>query len=137
MDEKKYGYAIGDMSRLSKVNIETIRFYERIGVMPKPDRTPGGNRQFNHTQLKRLVFIKRCRDLGFSLDEIRVLLTMVDRQDFTCNEVNEMTIAQLGNIRKKLSDLKRLEKTLLQMAATCNKGNIPQCPIIDSLFELS
>ena len=137
MDEKKRGYGIGDMSRATGVHIETIRYYERIGIMPPPDRTPGGNRQFSHDQLKRLFFVKRCRDLGFSLDEIRALLTMVDGRNFTCNEVNEMTLAHLGNIRKKLTDLKRLEQTLQKMAAQCSKGDVPQCPVIDTLFELA
>ncbi|MCF6320851.1 MAG: MerR family transcriptional regulator, partial [Rhizobiaceae bacterium] len=75
---KKRGYAIGEVSLRTNVNIETIRYYERIGIMPKPDRTPGGNRQYNHHQLKRLFFIRRCRKLGFNLNEIRELLDMVD-----------------------------------------------------------
>ncbi|VAW01507.1 Heavy metal resistance transcriptional regulator HmrR [hydrothermal vent metagenome] len=131
------GYAIGEMSRATAVNIETIRYYERIGVMPKPDRTAGGNRQYSHDQLKRLFFIRRCRDLGFSLSEVRALLAMVDGQDFSCSQVHEMTIAHLGTIRQKLTSLQQLEKTLQQMAATCSKGDVPECPVIDALFELS
>jgi len=139
MDEitRKRGYAIGEMSRLADVNIETIRYYERIKIMPKPDRTEGGNRQYDFEQLKRLSFVKKCRDLGFSLDEIRALLEMVDRDDFTCGEVHAMTISHLENIRQKLADLKRLEKTLSQMAATCSKGDVPECPVLDSLFEIA
>ena len=134
---KLRGYAIGEMSRLTRVNIETIRYYERIRIMPKPDRTEGGNRQYNHDQLKRLSFIKKCRDLGFSLDEIRALLEMVDRDDFTCGEVHGMTMSHLENIRQKLADLKRLEKTLKQMASACNKGDVPDCPVLDTLFEIA
>jgi MerR family mercuric resistance operon transcriptional regulator len=104
--------------------------------MPKPDRTAGGNRQYDHGQLKRLSFIKRCRDLGFSLNEIRALLEMVDRHDFTCGEVHEMTISHLSNVKQKLADLSRLEKALQSMASQCSRGNVPQCPIIDTLFEL-
>jgi len=137
MAQIRHGYAIGEISRATAVNIETIRYYERIGVMPKPDRTAGGNRQYNHDQLKRLFFIRRCRDLGFSLSEVRALLAMVDGHDFSCNQVHEMTIAHLGTIRQKLSDLQQLEKTLQQMAATCSKGDVPECPVIDALFELS
>ena len=66
---KTRGYGIGALSRETAVNIETIRYYERIGIMPKPDRTEGGNRQYDHDQLKRLFFIKRCRELGFSIEE--------------------------------------------------------------------
>ncbi len=134
---KNKGYAIGEMSRLTHVNIETIRYYERIEIMPKPDRTQGGNRQYNHQQLKRLFFIRRCRELGFNLKEIRALLEMVDRDDFSCNEVHQMTIAHLATIKKKLGDLKRLEESLSNMASQCGKGDIPECPIIDNLFSIS
>lgn len=133
---KKRGYAIGAMSRETGVNIETIRYYERIGIMPKPDRTEGGNRQFNHDQMKRLSFIKRCRELGFSIEEIRALLQMVDRADFTCGEVHTMTIEHLSTVTKKVSDLQRMEKALRAMAAECSKGDVPDCPIIDALFSV-
>jgi len=134
---KKRGYAIGEMSRLTAANIETIRYYERIGIMPEPDRTQGGNRQYNYEQLKRLSFIRRCRDLGFSLDEIRALLEMVDRQDFSCGEVHAMTIAHLSSVKQKLNHLRRLEKTLKSMASECRRGDVPECPIINTLFELT
>lgn len=138
MDEitKKRGYAIGAMSRETKVNIETIRYYERIGIMPKPDRTEGGNRQYNHDQLKRLFFIKRCRELGFNIEEIRALLQMVDRADFTCGEVHSMTTNHLTSVKRKISDLKRLERALKSMAAECSKGDVPDCPILDTLFHI-
>ncbi len=132
----KRGYAIGEMSRQTGVHIETIRYYERIGIIPKPDRTEGGNRQYNHDQLKRLSFVKRCRDLGFTLDEIRAFLEMVDRDDFTCGEVHGRTMSHLRNIKKKLSDLKRMEKTLKSMSAQCSKGDMPECPIIETLFKM-
>lgn len=133
---KKRGYPIGAMSRETGVNIETIRYYERIEIMPKPDRTEGGNRQYNRDQFKRLFFIKRCRELGFSIEEIKALLWMVDQAEFTCGEVHEMTIEHLANVKKKISDLRRLEKSLKTMAAECSKGDIPECPIIDTLFAI-
>lgn len=128
-------FGIGELSRQTDVNIETIRYYERIGVMPKPARTDGGNRTYQTEQAKRLFFVKRSRDLGFSLKEIRSLLQMVDRQDFTCGQIHDVTIRQLENIQQKISDLKKLEKTLGQMAEECSNGDIPYCPIIDTLFE--
>ena len=131
----KTGYAIGELSTQTGVKIETIRYYERIGVMPEPDRTQGGNRQYDHEQLKRLFFIRRCRNLGFGLDEIRALLKMVDAHDFTCSDVHDMTIAHLESIRTKLADLERLERVLQQMASECSTGDVPSCPIIDTLFE--
>lgn len=130
------GYPIGAMSRETGVNIETIRYYERIEIMPKPDRTEGGNRQYNQDQLKRLFFIKRCREIGFGIGEIRALLSMVDHQDFTCGEVHDMTVEHLTNVKKKISDLRRLERSLTTMAAECSKGDVPECPIIDTLFTI-
>jgi len=132
---KTRGYAIGEMSRRTGVNIETIRYYERIELMPKPDRTSGGNRQYNHDQLKRLSFIKTSRELGFSIDEIRELLEMVDRQDFTCGEVHGLTIGHLASVREKIKGLRKLEKALLGMAAECSQGDVPDCPILETLFE--
>ncbi len=129
------GYAIGKMSSETGVNIETIRYYERIGLMPKPDRTQGGNRQYNTDQLKRLFFIRKCRELGFKIEEIRALLQMVDREDFTCSQVHAMTIEHLENVKMKLSDLKRMEKTLKLMAAQCSRGDVPECPVIETLFR--
>lgn len=128
------GYAIGEMSRQTGVNIETIRYYERISLMPKPDRTEGGNRQYSHDQLKRLAFVKRSRELGFSIEEIRALLKLTDRSDFTCSEIHEMTIEHLSDVQTKLADLKRMEKVLKSMAAKCSQGDTPECPIVDALF---
>ena len=129
------GYAIGEMSKRTGVNIETVRYYERINIMPRPDRTAGGNRQYNHDQLKRLSFIKTSRELGFSIDEIRALLEMVDRQDFTCGEVHGLTIEHLASVREKIEGLRKLEKALVGMAAECSQGDVPDCPILETLFE--
>jgi MerR family mercuric resistance operon transcriptional regulator len=129
------GYPIGEMSKLTGVNIETIRYYERIQIMPKPDRTTGGNRQYNHDQLKRLSFIKTSRELGFSIGEIRDLLEMVDWQDFTCGEVHGLTIGHLDSVREKIKGLRKLEKVLVGMAAECSQGDVPDCPILETLFE--
>ncbi|MBN8182015.1 MerR family transcriptional regulator [Roseibium aggregatum] len=129
------GYPIGAMSKHTGVNIETIRYYERIEIMPKPDRTSGGNRQYNHDQLKRLSFIKRSREIGFSIEEIRALLEMVDRRDFTCGEVHSMTINHLASVKEKILALRRLEDALKKMASECSRGDVPDCPILDTLFQ--
>ena len=130
------GYGIGDMSRETGVNIETVRYYERIGIMPQPDRTGGGNRQYNGNQLKRLHFIKRSRELGFNLEEVRGLLELVDRTDFTCREVHTMTVKHLVSVKRKLLDLHRMQKVLKAMALECSQGEVPDCPIIDELFKI-
>ncbi len=129
------GYPIGAMSRETGVNIETIRYYERIELMPKPDRTAGGNRQYTHDHLKRLSFIKRSRELGFIIDEIRAMLTMVDQDDVSCGEVHAMTMAHLGSVKNKIRHLKQLERALTNMAAECAAGDVPDCPIIETLFN--
>lgn len=126
---------IGEMSRKTGVNIETIRYYERIGVMPKPVRTEGGHRAYDADQLKRLAFIKRSRELGFSLNEIRALLDLVETGTNTCSEVHEMTTKHLATVRKKVTDLRRMERVLKDMATECSQGDVPECPIIDALFD--
>ena len=130
------GYPIGEMSKRTGVNIETIRYYERIKIMPQPDRTAGGNRQYNYDQLKRLSFIKTSRELGFNINEIRALLEMVDEQDFTCGEVHELTIGHLASVREKIKGLRKLEKALVSMASECSQGDVPDCPILETLFEV-
>jgi len=129
------GYPIGAMSRQTGVNIETIRYYERIALMPKPDRTPSGNRQYSHDHLQRLSFIKRSRELGFSIDEIRAMLTMVDQDGVSCGDVHAMTIKHLAAVRQKIANLRKLERALSDMAAECARGDIPDCPIIETLFD--
>lgn len=131
------GYLIGHMSRKTGVNIETIRYYERIAIMPKPDRTEGGNRQYNDEQLKRLFFIRRSRELGFSIAEIRELLEMVDQSDFSCGEVHDLTVGHLASVKEKIASLKKLENALSAMVAECNRGDVPDCPILDTLFEVA
>jgi len=129
------GYAIGEMSRLSGVKIETIRYYERIKILPDPDRTAGGNRVYTHDQLKRLSFIRRARGLGFSLEEIRGLFHMVDHKDFTCSEVHDLTVDHLDSVKAKIRNLRKLEVALSGMVAQCSRGNVPDCPILETLFD--
>ena len=128
-------FAIGEMSRRTGVNIETVRYYEKICLMPKPNRSEGGNRLYNAVQLQRLFFIKRCREIGFSQSEIRALLSMVDHENVTCAEVHDMTTAHVADIRQKIKDLRKLERVLTQMANECSRGDVPECPIIEALFD--
>ncbi len=126
---------IGALSERTGCHIETIRYYERIKLMPKPQRTGGGHRVFTHEQMKRLVFICRCRELGFPLDEVRTLLRLVDGKRYTCQEVKSITENHLQDIKKKISDLQRLQKTLGEISSKCEGGKVPDCPIIDALFS--
>lgn len=126
---------IGEMSRQTGVNIETIRYFEKIGMMQVPDRTAGGNRQYDGEHLRRLFFINRCRKIGFSQAEIKALLSMIDNQDVTCADVHGIAIAHIADIQQKVRDLRKLEKVLTKMANECTQGNIPECPIIETLFD--
>ena len=132
MKEKSLKLFIGALSRRTGVNIETIRYYERIGLLPPPRRTEGGHRLYSDEHFKRLIFIRRSRQLGFTLDEIRNLLCLVE-SGYTCEEVKDAALAHLKGIRRKITDLQRMERTLAETAACCEGGTIPECPIIDIL----
>ena len=126
---------IGGLSKQTGCHIETVRYYERIGVLLKPPRTEGGHRLYGKEQIKRLMFVRRSRELGFSLGEIRTLLKLVDGKQYTCREVKALMEEHLGDIKKKISDLKRLQKTLADISSQCEGGMVPECPSIDALFE--
>ena len=125
---------IGGLSKQTRCNIETIRYYERIGLLPKPPRTEGGHRLYNNEHIKRLTFARRSRELGFTLDEVKELLNLVDGGDYTCGEVLTLTAQHLNEVRQKIKDLRRLEKTLKTIVADCQGGEVPECPIVDALF---
>ena len=126
---------IGALSKRTGCNIETIRFYERIGIMPNPARTQGGHRVYTQDHLKRLTFVRRSRELGFTLDQVRNLLSLVDSDDYTCDEVKAMTVEHADEVRQKIADLNKLKRVLDDMVSQCDRGDIPDCPVIDALFE--
>ena len=126
-------FPIGTLSAETGVNIETIRYYEKIGLIPAPPRTEGRQRVYDGTHLKRLTFIRRSRELGFSLDEIRALLGLVRGGDLSCAEVKTMTEQHVTDIRRKVKDLKKLERVLTELAAKCRGNAVPDCPILDAL----
>lgn len=128
------GITIGKLARHSGVNIETIRYYERIGMLPAPPRSAGGHRLYDEDHLKRLSFVRRCRQLGFSLDEVRALLSLVDGGDYSCDDVRRMALHQLDAVRRRIKDLRIMERTLDEMAGRCDGGEVPDCPIVETLF---
>lgn len=129
------GFSIGALSKYSGVNIETVRYYEKIGIMPAPDRSAKGYRVYGTDHLKRLSFVRRSRQLGFSLDEIRGLLRLVDGHAYTCAQVRELTLDHVVEIRRKIEDLKRLKRVMEEMAAQCSGERAPECAVIDALFD--
>ena len=127
------GLPMGGLSRLSGVNIETIRYYERIKMLPAPPRTGSGRRVYDQTHLRTLVFRRRSRELGFSLDEIRALIRLGGPEKASCREVREIAAHHLEHIRAKLSDLKKLERLLAGTVAKCSGRTAPDCPVLDIL----
>lgn len=123
----------GELAKRAGCNLETVRYYEKIGLMPAPPRTAGGYREYDREHARRLSFILRARDLGFGIESIRDLLKLVERHTYTCAEVREMTLEHLGAVRLKISDLKRLERTLATTVAACNGQSAPDCPVIDAV----
>ena len=130
------GLSIGALSKSTGVNIETIRYYEKIGLMPAPGRTAGGFRAYREDHVKRLTFIRRGRELGFSPADVRGLLQLVDGHAYTCAQMRALTLQHLAKTRRKIADLRRLERVMSETAAKCTGRRIPDCPIIDALFEM-
>ncbi|MFV2033812.1 MAG: helix-turn-helix domain-containing protein [Halocynthiibacter sp.] len=123
----------GALARATGCNLETIRYYETIGVMPDPPRTASGFRVYDDTHIARLGFIRRMRDLGFTLEEVRGFLKLVDGGTQTCAEVQERTERHLVDVRAKISDLRRIESVLAETAAKCSGDDVPECPVLEAL----
>lgn len=124
---------IGKVAEQTGCKVETIRFYEKERLLPKPDRTEGGNRLYTTEMIERLVFIRRCRELGFTMGEIRQLLSLVDQEQVSCERVKTIADTHLEDIQARISDLRKMERTLRRLSDQCPGGTIPECPIIESL----
>lgn len=126
---------IGALSRASGCNVETIRYYERIGLVPPPPRSAGGHRIYGEGDVKRLAFVRRCRELGFNLEEVKSLLALVESGRYTCEEVKAITLNHLADVRRKLRDLERMAAVLERTARACEGGQSADCPIVEALYE--
>ena len=125
---------IGALSEETGVNIETIRYYERIKMLPAPPRTAAGRRIFGAEDTLTLVFIRRARELGFTLDEIRALIALSAKTgQAACAEVRELAVGHLDDIRAKIADLRAMERALADAVRRCDAGEAPGCPLIDTL----
>jgi MerR family mercuric resistance operon transcriptional regulator len=125
---------IGALSKHTGTNIETIRYYERVGLLPPPARSSGGYRLYGTAHLKRLNFIRRARTLGFPLAEVRKLLTLADQRRRPCAEVRVVAEAHLGDVKGKIADLRQMERVLKETIARCEAGSGSHCPMIDALY---
>lgn len=121
------------LARETGCNLETIRYYEKIGILPEPPRTATGYRVYDEGHVSRLRFVMRARELGFSIEEVRGLLHLVDGGTQTCAEVKERTECHLADVRSKIADLRRIERVLSATAARCSGKEAPECPILDAL----
>ena len=127
--------AIGRLSKHTGTNIETIRYYERIGLLPAPPRSSGGYRLYGTDHLKRLNFIRRARALGFSIGEVRTLFRLADERKRPCAEVRVVADAHLKDVRAKIADLRRMERVLKATVARCASGERAACPVIEALYR--
>jgi MerR family mercuric resistance operon transcriptional regulator len=127
---------VGELADICNVNKETIRYYERRGLLPKPFRSKTGYRLYSQETVDRLKFIKRMQEQGFTLHEIDKLLGVVDRDEAKCKDMYEFTATKLEDIQEKIADLKRIEEMLVDLKERCPKNkDIYECPIIESLIE--
>jgi MerR family mercuric resistance operon transcriptional regulator len=134
---KKITFSIGDMSKQTGCKVETIHYYEKIKILFEPPRTQGGHRIYSLTDVKRLNFIRKCRSLGFTIEQVRELLRFIDEPDHYCGEVKAMAMVQYRTVQDKIIELKNLQDALNTMIIQCKGENytIDNCPIIDALYD--
>ncbi len=126
---------IGELAKLTQSPVETIRYYESVGILPAPVRDANNYRHYSNVHLRRLGFVRRCRELGFSLEEVRALLAMIDGRHYSCDEVQEAAATHLADVRVRLEDLRRMEASLSELVASCSGGKNADCAFLEALFE--
>jgi Cu(I)-responsive transcriptional regulator len=131
------GMPIGKLARITGTKVETIRFYEKCGLLPAPARTTGNYRAYETSHLNRLSFIRRARDLGFSIDQVRTLLDLSDDKSRSCEAVDEIAKEHLREVERKIADLKALQGELDRLITQCRCGTVADCRIIESLSPQS
>lgn len=124
---------IGELARATGTNAETIRYYEREGILPAADRTHSNYRDYSADHLATLGFVRRARELGFSMAQVRQLLALSDHDDKPCEDVDRLVGQQLADVERKIADLSLLRAELSQMARSCNGERIGECRIVESL----
>ena len=124
---------IGAVARATGIKVETVRWYERVGLLPPPERTAGNYRSYGPEHLARLSFICRARELGFSLDQVRTLLRLADQREQSCAEVDGIAREHLHVVQRKIADLEALRRELSELIASCGQSSIAQCRILQAL----
>ena len=127
---------IGQLAKKANVNLETIRYYERRGLLLEPPRNKSGHRQYSLEEVKRTEFIKRCQALGFSLKEISELLLLKVIPGTTCGDIKARVETKIADVEKRIVDLEKIREALLRMSSKCvGKGPVGQCPILEELYK--
>lgn len=127
---------IGDLASKTRTKVNTIRFYEEIGLMPRAARTASGRRIYDSEGLRRLAFIRQTRMLGFNTEEIRSLLTLADRPGSDCAGVTRIAVRHLDAVKRKLEQLSSLRDELERVVHLCSGGETSECKILDSLSNI-
>lgn len=126
-------FGIGELARATCTKVETVRWYERIGLLAAPARTAGNYRAYGREHLERLSFVRRARDLGFSLDQVRELLRLSDQRDRPCEEVDRIARGHLAEVERKIVDLTALGQELQSLMGQCGHGTVAECRIVEAL----
>ena len=126
---------IGSLAKKTGTKVQTIRYYEQIGLMPEPGRTGGGQRRYGDAELDRLSFIRHSRQLGFPLDVIRELLDLSDHPDKSCDEADAIARRQLKQVEQRLARLKALRTELKRMVHECSGGGTADCRVLEVLRD--
>lgn len=124
---------IGELSQRSGVNVETIRYYERSGVLPRPDRTSGGRRAYSETDANRLSFVRHARDLGFDLRSVKTLLALQEQPEASCEAASRIAEGELRGVEERIEMLLRLREELRRMVSECGLGRVAECRVIEAL----
>jgi DNA-binding transcriptional MerR regulator len=132
VSEKSF-LSVGDLAKATRTKVETVRWYEKVGILPTPARTAGNYRAYGPEHLSRLSFVRRGRDLGFTLDEVRALLALADQRDRDCGEVDAIARHHLADVELKIADLTALAAELRSVIGQCHGGSISECRIIETL----
>jgi len=128
-------FSIGDLARRAGTKVETVRYYEKVGLLPAPARTDGNHRAYTRAHADRLAFIRHSRELGFSLESVRAILALSDDADRPCAEVDTIAREHLDAVRDRITRLQALEAELSRMIEQCGCGRVGDCRVIEALAD--
>lgn len=128
-------HSIGDLAKAAVTKVQTIRYYETIGLLPEPDRSEGNQRRYDDAALRRLAFIRHARELGFTLESIRGLLQLSDQPEHPCADADAIAKARLVEVESRIDRLKALRSELKRMISACEGGTVAHCQVIETLAD--